>query len=108
MLSSDRQTDVLIPVLQEAERRGESGIQGGASCEKPRSTSIRRETEDEAEDKEAHFSLAANGPAAHVTTVTERARQAGAFQLSSERAGRSCDDGDRARRAGLRTELTTA
>ena len=44
--------------------------------------------------------------AAHVTTVTERARQGGAFQLGSERAGRSCDDGDGAHRAGLRTELT--
>ena len=85
---------MLIPVLKEAEfprrrpkkaqtserprwensqRRGESGIQGGASRKKPRSTSIRREIEDEAEDKEAHFSSAANGPAAHVTKVTEHA-----------------------------------
>ena len=67
------QTDMLIPVLQEAERGGESGIQGGASHKKLRSTSTRRETEDEAEDKEAHFSSAVNRPAAHVAVVAERA-----------------------------------
>ena len=70
-LETDEQVNgpVLIPVLKEAEfprhgpqrgrdggahwRRGESGTQGGASREKPRSTSISERQEDEAEDKQA-------------------------------------------------------